>query len=123
VVATEATAFEEHAVFHFDRAPISDSLQVALFSSALLRGNSLMALDGGYVCFVLRFAAFAPSFPSAVRVRFGSFAIVRFFFAARAAFLMFRRAAARCFEDAIANAPSKFVGRLTPIRQRFYPAF
>jgi hypothetical protein len=48
----------------------------------------------------LRAAAFAPSFPSAVRVLFGSFAIVRLRFAAFAALLMFFRAAAFCFADA-----------------------
>src|ERR1044072_1166410 len=41
----------------------------------------------------LRFAAFAPSFPKAVRVFFGKCATVRLLFAARAAFLTFRRAA------------------------------
>ena len=49
----------------------------------------------------LRLAAFAPFLPSAVRVLFGSFEIVFFFFAARAAFLTFLRAAAFCFELAI----------------------
>jgi hypothetical protein len=48
-----------------------------------------------------RLAAFAPSLPSAVRVRFGKWATVRFLFAALAAFLMFRPAAARCLDDAI----------------------
>jgi hypothetical protein len=52
----------------------------------------------------LRRAAFAPSFPSAVRVRFGSREIVFFFRAAAAAFLMFLRAAAFCLE--VAMAPS-----------------
>jgi hypothetical protein len=36
-----------------------------------------------------------------VRVLFGKWAIVRFLLAAAAAFLMFLRAAARCFGDAI----------------------
>src|SRR2546423_1837333 len=49
----------------------------------------------------LRRAAFAPSFPNAVRTRWGKCATVRFSFAARAAFLMFRRAALRCRGDAI----------------------
>jgi hypothetical protein len=49
----------------------------------------------------LRFATFAACFPNAVRVRFGSFDIVRLRRAAPAAFLMFRRAAARCLADAI----------------------
>jgi hypothetical protein len=48
-----------------------------------------------------RLAAFAPSLASAVLVRFGRFATVRFRFAAVAAFLMLRRAAARCFDDAM----------------------
>jgi hypothetical protein len=48
----------------------------------------------------LRFAA-APFFPSALRVFFGRCAIVRFRLAAAAAFLMFLRAAAFCFCDAI----------------------
>jgi hypothetical protein len=39
--------------------------------------------------------------PSAVLVRFGRCATVRFRFAAVAAFLMLRRAAERCFDDAI----------------------
>src|SRR5207253_5046102 len=39
--------------------------------------------------------------PSAVRVFFGRWAIVRFFLAAATAFLMFFRAAARCFSLAI----------------------
>jgi hypothetical protein len=34
-------------------------------------------------------------------VRFGKWAMVRFRFAALAAFLMFRRAAVRCLDDAI----------------------
>ena len=42
-----------------------------------------------------RFATFAACLPSAVRVRLGKCAIVRWRFAAAAAFLMFRRAAAR----------------------------
>jgi hypothetical protein len=42
------------------------------------------------------FAAFAPSLPRAVRVFFGKCAIVRFRFAAAAAFFMFLRVAARC---------------------------
>jgi hypothetical protein len=49
----------------------------------------------------LRLAAFAPSLPSAVRVFFGSFEMVFFLFAARAAFLMFFRAADFCLELAI----------------------
>jgi hypothetical protein len=48
-----------------------------------------------------RLAAFAPSLASAVLVRFGRFATVRFRLAAVAAFLMLRRAAARCFDDAM----------------------
>ena len=44
----------------------------------------------------LRFAAFAPSFPKAVRTRFGNLAMVRLRLAAAAAFLMFLRAAVRC---------------------------
>ena len=43
------------------------------------------------------FATLAACLPSAVRVRFGSLEIVRFFRAAFVAFLMLRRAAARCF--------------------------
>ena len=46
-------------------------------------------------------ATFAACFPSAVRTDFGKWAIVRFFFAAAAAFLMFRLAAFRCFVLAI----------------------
>ena len=49
------------------------------------------------LCF--RLAAFAPSLPRAVRVCFGRWAMVRFFLAAVAAFLMFRRAAVRCFRE------------------------
>jgi hypothetical protein len=41
--------------------------------------------------------------PSAVRVLFGSLEIVRFFRAAFAAFLTFRRAAARCLALAIVS--------------------
>jgi len=48
------------------------------------------------------FAALAPFLPKAVRVRFGKWAIVRFFRAARAAFLMFLRAAIR-LGDAITS--------------------
>lgn len=51
----------------------------------------------------LRFAAFAPSFPKAVRVFFGKCATVRLLFAARAAFFTLRRAAVRCLELAIAH--------------------
>jgi hypothetical protein len=43
-----------------------------------------------------RFAAFAPSFPKAVRVDLGRWAIVRLRFAAAAAFLMLRFAAVFC---------------------------
>src|SRR5437762_356516 len=43
--------------------------------------------------------------PNAVRVFFGRWATVRFFFAADAAFLMFFRAAARCFSLAISKPP------------------
>jgi hypothetical protein len=46
-------------------------------------------------------ATFAACFPNAVRTDFGKWAIVRFFFAAAAAFLTFRRAAFRCFVLAI----------------------
>jgi hypothetical protein len=49
----------------------------------------------------VRFATFAPCLPRAVRVFFGSFAMVRLRFAALAAFLMLRRAAARCFVVAL----------------------
>jgi hypothetical protein len=45
--------------------------------------------------------AFAPSFPSAVRVCFGKWAIVFRFFAAAAAFLIFAFAAVRCFSVAM----------------------
>jgi hypothetical protein len=48
-------------------------------------------------------STFAPSFPSAVLVRFGKWATVRFRLAAPAAFLMFRRAADRCFDVAISS--------------------
>ena len=44
-----------------------------------------------------RFATFAPCFPSAVRVFLDKCEMVFFLFAAAAAFLMFLRAAARCF--------------------------
>jgi len=47
------------------------------------------------------FAALAPSFPSAVRVRLGRWATVRFFFAVLAAFLILRRAALFCLLDVI----------------------
>src|SRR5439155_11690551 len=50
-----------------------------------------------------RRAAFAPSFPSAVRVFFGRCAIVLARFAARAAFLIFFFAAMRCFLLVIAK--------------------
>ena len=48
-----------------------------------------------------RFATFAPCLPSAVRVRFGRCAIVRFFLAVLAALRMFLRAALRCFSFGI----------------------
>jgi hypothetical protein len=57
----------------------------------------------------LRAAAFAPSFPSAVRVFFGRREIVFFRLAALAAFLMFLRAAAFCFVVAIADLLSRDV--------------
>jgi hypothetical protein len=60
----------------------------------------------------LRFAAFAPFFPSAVRVLLGNLEMVFFFFAARAAFLAFFRAADFCFELAIGNLESG--ARVTP---------
>jgi hypothetical protein len=46
--------------------------------------------------------------PSAVRVFFGSFAIVRFRFAADAAFLMFRFAAVFCRDVAMAERKAMF---------------
>jgi len=46
-------------------------------------------------------ATFAACFPKAVLVDLGRCAIVRFLFAAAAAFLILRRAAAFCFADAI----------------------
>lgn len=60
------------------------------------------------------FAALAPSLPSAVRVRLGKCAMVRFFFAAFAAFSMFLRAARRCLEDAIL-VTSVLIGRKQPV--------
>jgi hypothetical protein len=51
----------------------------------------------------LRFAAAAPFLPSAVRTDFGRCAMVRFFLAALAAFLMFLRAAAVCLVDMISS--------------------
>jgi hypothetical protein len=50
-------------------------------------------------------AAFAPSFPKALRTRFGSLLIVRLRLAAAAAFLTFFRAADRCFALAMFDAP------------------
>jgi hypothetical protein len=46
--------------------------------------------------YFFRFATFAACFPSAVRVRLGSLLMVRLRFAAAAALLTLRRAAARC---------------------------
>ena len=58
------------------------------------------AQPGAASIYVERFrflrAIFAPSLPNAVLTDFGRCAIVRFFFAAAAAFLMFLRAALRC---------------------------
>ncbi len=51
-----------------------------------------------------RLATFAPCLPSAVRVFFARCATVRLRLAARAAFLMFRRAALFCFDEAILAA-------------------
>jgi hypothetical protein len=48
-----------------------------------------------------RFAAFAPSFPKAVRVFVGKWEIVRFLFAATAALAIFLRVAARCLREAM----------------------
>jgi hypothetical protein len=47
------------------------------------------------------FAAWAPFLPSAVLVRLGRWATVRFFFAALTAFLILRRAALFCLLDVI----------------------
>jgi hypothetical protein len=55
------------------------------------------AVELRYAAFRLRFATLAPCFPSAVRVDFERWEIVRFFFAAVAAFLIFFLAAAFCF--------------------------
>jgi len=52
----------------------------------------------------LRFAACAPFLPSAVRTDFGRCAMVRFFLAALAAFLMFLRTAALCLDGMIPPA-------------------
>jgi hypothetical protein len=49
----------------------------------------------------LRRAAWAPFLPNAVRTDLGKCAIVRFFLAALAAFLMFLREALLCFDEAI----------------------
>jgi hypothetical protein len=60
------------------------------------------------VCgFYIRFATLLACLPSAVRVDFGRWAIVRFFFAAAAAFLMFLPAAERCL--AVAMHPPTLV--------------
>jgi hypothetical protein len=52
------------------------------------------------------FAALAPCLPSAVLVFFGNLEMVFFLVAARAAFLMFLRAAAFCFAVAIGISES-----------------
>jgi hypothetical protein len=51
----------------------------------------------------LLLATLAACLPKAVRVFFGRLAIVRFFFAAWAAFLMFFRAAVRCLAVTISH--------------------
>jgi hypothetical protein len=59
--------------------------------------------------------AFAPSLPRAVRVSFGSFAIVRCSLAAAAAFLILRRDASRCFSVAMSlllQAPPESVPQM-----------
>lgn len=66
-----------------------------------------------------RLAAFAPSLPSAVRVFFGRLAIVRLRLAACAAFLMFRRAAALCFDEAmLLSVNHARINSLPPVIQR-----
>lgn len=61
----------------------------ALFSQPLLRAFFLFATDEACL-------------PNAVRTDFGKYAIVRFLFAAEAAFLMFLFAAFFCLAEAIA---------------------
>jgi hypothetical protein len=78
---------------------------------------------------LFRFAALAASLPKATRVRFGRCAIVRFRFAAVAAFLTFRRAAAFCaaviqwlFGSAIRSGLQRQQRRSSSIsRARDYP--
>ena len=81
-------------------------------SRAAFRGAEKIALEklarpsdvkerGANYAALFCFATFAACFPSAVRVRFGKWAMVRLRFAAAAAFLILRRAAARCFELAM----------------------
>ena len=60
------------------------------------------------------FATLAACLPKAVLVDFGRCAMVRFFFAAVAAFLIFRRAAARCFSLAIFS-PYAMISTLMPL--------
>jgi hypothetical protein len=55
--------------------------------------------------FLLFLATEEAFFPSAVRTDFGKCAIVRFLFAADAAFLMFFFAALLCFVEAISHTP------------------
>ena len=70
--------------------------------------------------FYFRFAAFADSLPSAVRVFFGSLLIVFLRLAAAAAFLTFLRAAARCF--ALAKSTSSCLrADVVPNRLRCAP--
>jgi hypothetical protein len=61
--------------------------------------NSFPSVQSNYR---LRFATFDAFLPSAVRVAFGKWAMVRLRLAAAAAFLMFLLAADRCFSVAIA---------------------
>ncbi|HZU31909.1 MAG TPA: hypothetical protein VFB79_12390, partial [Candidatus Angelobacter sp.] len=67
-----------------------------------------------YADLLLRFclATLAACLPKAVLVFLGKWAIVRFFLAATAAFLMLRRAAARCFSLGIIYSPCNTQCRL-----------
>lgn len=81
--------------------PASEAQPDGEFSEPMSRSRKISRafFEAQIVYFARRFlaAAYAPSFPSAVRVALGRWATVFFLFAAAAAFLMFLRATDFCF--------------------------
>ena len=77
------------------------NLSAVAVSAAVKNSAGIVGLNYTWRARRFRFAAFAPSFPKAVRVFVGKREIVRFLFAAAAALPIFLRAATRCLREAM----------------------